>query len=392
MSTGKATWLVARREIVERTGQRSFQVSTGLTLLIIAAAVIVPSLLDLGGDRTIKVTATGGTPTEIAEAAKQGAPALDVKLAVTRVNTEAEARQRVDDGEAEVAVVGEPARLVVQDELDPDAGALLQQAAAQLTRARTVQGLGIEPSARDELLQPPPLETQAIDPQEGDGEAEGLASIAVILLYGQLLMYGYWISAGVVEEKASRIVEVLLSTISATALLRGKLLGLGILGFVQLLVVGAVGTGLAIATDVLDVPSGAAKTFAAVLAFFVLGYAFYAALYAVAGATVQRQEDLQGSTMPLTVLVLVGFFIGIQAVGNPDGGLAQVASYLPPTMPMILPVRLIAGDVAVWEVVVAVGISLLASALLLAAAVRIYRNAILRTGGKVRILDAWRAG
>lgn len=392
MTTSKATWLVARREIVERTRQRSFQVSTGLTLLIIAAAVIVPSLLDLGGDRTIEVTATGGTPTEIAQAAERAAPALDVKLAVTRVNTEAAARARVEDGKADVAVTGEPARLIADDEVDADAGALLQQAAAQLTRARTVQGLGIEPSARDDLLQPPPLATQALNPEEGDGEAEGLASIAVILLYGQLLMYGYWISAGVVEEKASRIVEVLLSTISAAALLRGKLLGLGLLGFVQLLVIGAVGTGLAVATDVLEVPSGAAKTFATVLAFFVLGYAFYAALYAVAGATVQRQEDLQGSTMPLTIVVLVGFFIGIQAVGNPDGGLAQVASFLPPTMPMILPVRIIAGDVAAWEVAAAVGLSLLASALLLAAGVRIYRNAILRTGGKVRIMDAWRAG
>ena len=392
MTTNRATLLVARREIVERARQRSFQVSTGVTLLILAAVILLPPLLGIGGDRTVTIVTSGEQAAEIARAAQAAESALDVELDVEAVRGDAQARARVEDGSADVAVVGDPPRLVAQDEVDTVAGALLQQAAAQLTRERAAAGLGVEPTVREELLSPPPLETQSIDPDEGGDEAEGLASIAVILLYGQLLVYGYWISAGVLEEKASRIVEVLLSTIPAKALLRGKLLGLGVLGFVQLLLVGALGTGLAIAADVLDVPSGAAKAFAYVLAFFVLGYAFYAAMYAVAGATVQRQEDLQSSTMPLTVFVIVGFFVGIEAVGEPDGTLAQVATFLPPTMPMVLPVRLLAGDVPAWEVVVAVALSLAASALLMALAVRVYTGAIMKTGGKVRMLDAWRAG
>jgi ABC-2 type transport system permease protein len=391
VSVRRAAALVARREIAERLRQRSFLVSTGVTLIILAAVILLPSILGFG-DRELTVRVAGPEAERIAREAARGAPALDLELRVEPAPSAQAARAAVREGSADIALAGTPPRIVVEDELDDDVGALIQQAAARQRAAAALAARGLDARERRAVLEPDPLPVDALAPDDGDGdEAVGLAAVAVILLYGQLLMYGTWIASGVVEEKASRIVEVLLATIPSRALLAGKLLGLGALGLGQLVVIGGLGAALTVATGVLDVPAGAWRTLATVVAFFVLGYALYASLYAVAGAIVQRQEDLQSSTMPLAVIVLAGFFVGIQALQEPDGGLAQAASFVPPTMPMVMPVRIITGEAAAWEVAVAVLILLATAAALVAAASRIYANAILRTGGRIRLREAWQA-
>ena len=123
----------------------------------------------------------------------------------------------------------------------------------------------------------------------------------------------------------------------------------------------------------------------------MLGYAFYAALFAVAGALVPRQEEVQNATTPITIVLFAAYFLGFQAASEPGGGLAQVLSFVPPTAAIVLPVRVIAGDVAAWQLVIGVLLLLVAAAALLAAAARIYANAVLRTGGRVKLAEAWRA-
>ena len=241
-------------------------------------------------------------------------------------------------------------------------------------------------------LTPDPLDVRALDPQPGEAEGAGaIAFFAVFLLYGQIFGYGFAVAAGVVEEKSTRVVEVILSTVTARQLLAGKVMGIGVVAMFQLLL--TVGTALAavVLTGFVELPQAAWPAIWAVVGWFVIGFTFYAALFAVAGSLVSRQEELQNVTTPLTMVVLVGFFLAFAALEDPSSTLARVASFIPPVAPMVMPARITLGEVAPWEVVASVVVCLASIAILIPLAARLYRGAILRTGARVRIADAWRA-
>jgi ABC-2 type transport system permease protein len=159
----------------------------------------------------------------------------------------------------------------------------------------------------------------------------------------------------------------------------------------QLTLIGIVGVLLAIATDSVDVPGDAIVALVVVLAFFLLGYAFYSAMFAVAGALVPRQEEIQNVTTPIQIVLFATYFLSFQAVSEPEGGLAQVLTFIPPTAAIVLPVRVISGGIPAWEIAVGTILLALGAAALLSAAARIYANAVLQTGSRVRLADAWRA-
>ncbi|MDP9401464.1 MAG: ABC transporter permease [Actinomycetota bacterium] len=131
--------------------------------------------------------------------------------------------------------------------------------------------------------------------------------------------------------------------------------------------------------------------FAVVLAFFVVGYAFYAALFAVAGALVPRQEEIQQTSTPITIVLFASFFLSFAALNDPGSTLARVLSFVPPSAPMVLPVRLIAGEVAAWEVALGVALLVLASAALLVVAARSTRARCWARGPRA-LAEALRAG
>jgi ABC-2 type transport system permease protein len=174
-------------------------------------------------------------------------------------------------------------------------------------------------------------------------------------------------------------------------LLAGKILGLGILGLVQIVALAVVGTVGALAFDVVDVPGQVIGTVVSVVLWFVIGYALYASIFAVAASLVSRQEDLGSVLTPTTILLVVGFIIAIQAAGDPTSTLATVTSFIPGLSPLVMPVRMAAGEAAWWEVVVAVVLMLVAIALIVRLGGRIYAGALLRTGGKIKMREALQA-
>jgi len=385
--TGRRAVLeVARREVVERVRERSFLVSTLVTLLIIAAVVVLPQVL--GGDgvqRKVAVASPAGA--ELAAAAQARARALDVTVDVRRA-APGEAERLVRDGEADAALVGDPVEVLARDGLDTELEAVLQGASAALRGQEALADEGVSPEAARAALAPPPLPVRAL---EGEGGDEGLAFIATFLLYGQLIGYGFWIAMGIVEEKASRVVEVLLGAVRPRDLLAGKVLGIGVVALGQLLLIGVVSVALALAVGALEVAGDALVPLAVVLGAFLLGYAFYACAFATAGALVPRQEEVQNVTTPLTLLLVASLFLAFAAIDDPGGGLARVATLLPPVAPMVLPVRLIAGEVPAWEVALSVLLLLAATAGLVRVAARVYRSAVLQTGSRIGLRAAWRA-
>ena len=217
-----------------------------------------------------------------------------------------------------------------------------------------------------------------------------MAFFAVLLLYGQLLTYGYWVAAGVVEEKASRVVEVILAAVRPRQLLAGKVLGLGVLALGHLLLITAVGLGAAAATGALDVDGHLVAGAALALAWFVAGYAFYSCAFACAGALVPRQEELQSVTMPLTMTIALSFLLSFAVTDTPDVTLAHVLAFVPTTAPLIMPGRIITGHAGAAEIAASLAVTLAAAAALVPLAGRVYEGGILRTGSAVKLREAWR--
>ena len=195
-----------------------------------------------------------------------------------------------------------------------------------------------------------------------------------------------------VEEKASRVVEVILSTIRPRNLLAGKVIGIGLLGLGNLLLTVGIGLVAAQVTGAIDVDGAIIGAAALALAWFIVGYAFYACAFACAGALVPRQEELQSTMTPLTLIILVAFFVSFAVLEDPDGTLAHVTAFIPMTAPMTMPPRIVTGDAPPWEIVASLAVTIGASLALIPLAARIYEGGILRTGSSLKLREAWRAG
>jgi ABC-2 type transport system permease protein len=377
--------LVARRELRSRLRDRSFLISTGITLLIVVAVAVVPAALGLGQTKFSVAFAPAATP--LAAPSQDLAHQLDVTLRVK--DAPADPEQAVRSGDLDAYVTAD--RIVVHKELDPQLGTILQTAARQAATQQQLAADGLSAAQIAALAQLPAPAVDALQPKDPKADTRrGIATVGAFVLYGQLLGYGFWVALGVVEEKSSRVVEVLLATVRPRALLTGKVLGVGALGLMQLLAVAVVGLVAGSASGAIDLTTDAIYPVALVLAWFVLGYAFYACAFAAAAARVSRQEDLNSVTTPMTMLVLVSFLATFYVSSSPDSVGARVLAVVPPFSALVNPVRIAGGDAAWWELPLAVLLMLAAVVGLVVVGARLYEGAVLRMGGTVSLRDAWR--
>jgi ABC-2 type transport system permease protein len=385
----RAIALVARREVSERIREKSFLVGLVVTLVIIALVAVLPTALGFGGDDEYTVGVTDPSAVPVAEAAAARAEGFDASVTVRRIAPD-QAGAALADGDVDAVLTTRGIR--GQEEPDSTLVTLLQSANREVRAAEALQDAGLGPAAARRALAPPPLVVTTVEPIDREAEERGgFAFFAVLILYGQLIGFGYFVAMGIVEEKSSRVVEVLLSTIRPTHLLAGKIIGLGILGLGQLIVLAVLGLGMAAAAGALDVDGEVLTAAGLALVWFVVGYAFYAAAFACAGSLVPRQEELQSVLTPLTLLLLISFFVSFAVLEDPDGTLATVVSFIPFAAPMTMPPRIALGEASAGEIIAAFAVTLLAAAALVPLAARIYSGAVLRTGAAVKLRDAWRA-
>jgi ABC-2 type transport system permease protein len=377
--------LIAGREISARVRDKNFIISSIVILVLLIGTLGLQVALNSGGDTTR--VGLVGDPALRAAIEAQG-KALDVDVAVRVLDDEAAARAAIEDDDVDgvlIAAAGQQPELLVEESASGPLQAVVQGAVAQLAVSEQLGAAGIS-------LDVPEVSVTAIDPQaDEEGQRVVVAIIGIGVLYGLLILFGQFVAQGVVEEKSSRVVELLLATMRPWQLLAGKIVGLGLLGLAQIVVITTVGVTGALAFDLVDIPGDLIGTAVGVVAWFVLGYAFYASIFATAASLVSRQEDLGTVLMPTSLLLVGSLIIGIQAAGNPGGTLARVTSYIPGLSPMVMPVRQAAGEVAAWEVGLAVVLMLVAIALVVRLGGRVYSAALLRTSGKTKLKDAFRA-
>jgi ABC-2 type transport system permease protein len=381
--------LVARREVTERVREKSFAISTGVSIAIIVLVAVLPQALGLGGTDEFTVGVADRAALPVAQAAARGADEFDARIAVEQL-APGEAGQALADGDVDVVLTGRAIR--AQDKPDDKLVNALQVANRQVRAVEALQSSDLSPEQQRAALAPPSLRLTTVEPVDPQQDRKGtLAFFAAMILYGQLIGYGYFVAMGVVEEKSSRVVEVLLSSIRARHLLAGKVIGLGILGLFQLLLIAALGLAAATAAGAIDVDNDVLAAAGMALVWFLVGYAFYASLFAAAGALVPRQEELQSVTTPLTLILLISFFVSFAVLDNPDGTLAHVTSFIPMTAPITMPARIALGAASPVEIAGALVVTLGCAALLIPLAGRIYSGAVLRTGSAVKLREAWRA-
>ena len=364
--------LVAHREIVERVRSRAFLVATAILLAGVALAASVPQLLK-DSKPTYELGVAGSSVTATVAAVPEVAREAGAAVYVHRVAA-ADVPTALKDGTLD-AVLVDGRRLVVRGEPAATLQAIVQSAAVA---AHTQPG-----ATRIELTH--------LD-GGGSATARSVAVGAAILLYVALILAANWVATGVVEEKSSRIVELMLAAIRPGEMLVGKLVGIGlvVLGQVAAAVAASVAAGTA--TGSFDLPHGVAGTALGVVGWFLLGYALFACLFAAAAALVSRQEDVPAVTTPLNVVLASGFLVAMTAAQHPDGALAQVMSIAPPFSPLLMPVRLAAGDVPVWQPLLAVPLALVAIGLAIWVAGRLYSRSVLHAGGRLSLRAALGGG
>ncbi|MFN0092432.1 MAG: ABC transporter permease [Acidimicrobiales bacterium] len=389
MSGAGAVWLVAVRELRERSRSRAFRASLVVMALVVAAVVALPSLLSGGGGRA-DVGLVGATPDGLGEAIQTQGEALGLVVRIERLDSTAAGEEAVRAGRLDVLVV-DAGLLEWRRQPDEQLRAVVVGAIQLTATLERAAAAGIGAATLAELVAPVPVENVQLGGVAGrsaDDETAALFMNVVLLMV--IATFGNLVLIGVVEEKASRVVEVLLARIRPRTLLAGKVLGIGLLGLGQVAITALAALVATSTVDDLDLPAARGAVLAWAVVWFVLGYALFAMVYGALGSLASRSEDAQSAAGPVTVVLIAGYWASFLAVGRPDSVWAVAASFVPPTAPFAMPSRVAMGAVAWWEPVAAAGLTLAAIAALVGIGGRVYANAILHTGPALKLRQVWR--
>jgi ABC-2 type transport system permease protein len=382
--------LVARRELAVRTHSAAFRLSTVILLAAAVAGIAITSAL-AGGPQRFTVAVTRQAPPGVAALVRADSGAAGLQVTAVPAAGRAAAVHLVEQGQATAAVAagGEIIwKAAPSSALQPVLAAAVQRAIITQRAA----SLGLPASATDRLLAPVRLSITQLHLQSQRTPRMLVAYISVLLLFMAIAVYGGYVLTGVVEEKSTRVVEVLLSRVPPASLLGGKITGIGLAGLAQFLTVAAAAAVTLLVTRPAGVPPGTVTAIPMLVVWFVLGFAFYATLYGSLGSLASRSEDAQAAAGPVIAVVAGTYVLAIMAITNPAAGWVTIASMLPPTAPIIMPLRAALVSVPPWQIAAAVILLLAAIYLLLRAGARLYRNAVLHTGARLRLRQAWRGG
>ncbi len=395
MSRWRSVWLVARREILERGRSRGFILSVAFTTLIVVGSFVVPALLFSGPD-VAKVGVVDPPPTTLEATITVIAKGADRALVFVPFADRAAAEAALKAGDVEAVVdvpadLSRPGEVVYKASADDFLQSVIGGAVASLRTNALLAGSGVDPGAlADAAAQPKAIE---LDPQTDADRARFLvANIGAVLILVGIFSFGFTVLTGVVEEKQSRVVEVVLSTVRARDLLMGKVLGIGVLGVVQLGVFVVAALIAAQLTSRLVLPSTTPGAIALLAVWFILGYTLYSTALGFLGALASRMEEASNASTPVTMIAMISYFVAIFAVASdPSGIVATVATFLPPSAPFVVPLRAAFDAIPPWQIGLSILVTMAAIYLLFVIGARVYAGAVLQMGGRMKIRDAWRS-
>jgi ABC-2 type transport system permease protein len=395
MSRGRSVWLVARREILERGRSRGFIFSVLFTTLLVIGSFVVPTVL-FDEDEPVRIGLVRPIPaglegTITATAAQFEQPVDLVPLDDVAAADAALASETVDVVAEVPSDLSSPGSIRFAKEADQGVSQVISASIIALRFQDILGDAGVEPGALIDAQQPPSVDS--LDPEtEADQSRFLFANIGAVLILIGIFSFGFTVLTGVVEEKQSRVVEVVLSTVRPRDLLMGKVLGIGILGLVQLVVFVVAALAAAVWTDRFVLPETTPSAIALLVVWFVLGYALYSTALGFLGALASRLEEASNASTPVTMIAMISYFVAIFAVINdPSGLVAQIATFVPASAPFVVPLRSAFDAISAVEVVIAIVITVIAIWALFVIGARVYAGAVLQTAGRMKIRDAWRS-
>jgi ABC-2 type transport system permease protein len=296
----------------------------------------------------------------------------------------------VRGGDLDVLVV-DARRLEWGGRADEQLRALVTGAIQLVALQQRAAAAGLSPEDLRALVAPVPVQDVELGSVAGRSpDDETAAFVMTVVLFLAITTYGNLVLSGVVEEKASRVVEVLLARLPARTLLAGKVAGIGLLGLAQVALTALAALVAVTMVDAVQVPAAQGAVLAWAVVWFLLGYGLYAMVYGALGSLASRTEDAQSVAGPVNAVLVVGYLASFAAIGQPDSGWAQLLSLFPLTAPLAVPSRIAMGAAAWWEPILAVVLTVATIAGLVDLGGRMYARAILHTGPRLRLRDVWR--
>ena len=385
----RQTWLVALREMRERSRSRAFQISLVIMVLVIVGVIVAPSLIATG-EHTKDVGITGVISNELADAIESQGASVGATVRVHSYDTVAAGEDAVRQGDVDVLVVGSE-RLEWRRQTDEELRAVVIGAIQVVTVRERAAAAGISPDDLVVLVSPAPLEEVELGSVAGRSpDDETAVMLMMVLLFIAISTYGNLVLTGVVEEKTSRVVEVLLARMPARTLLTGKVGGIGLLGLAQFGITALAALVALNVVDSVDVPAARGAVIGWAVVWFVLGYALYAMVYGALGALASSAEDAQSVAGPVMLVLIAGYFASFATIGKPDSAVAILLSFFPMTAPLSMPARIAMGATSWWEPLLSVALTSAAILGLVRFGGRVYARAILHDGPTLHLRDALR--
>lgn len=376
--------LVGERCLLENVKSKAFRIVTAILLLISIAAVVLPQVFS-GGATTYTLATVGPAPQGIKAALSGAAGSGDFSVSYLVEPDSAAVQQAVRDGEATVGLAD--GTIYTAADGGGSFSALLSQAVMSGETVRQLQQAGLSPQQVADLqsIQAP---AQVALGRTDDQSRSGVGFLVGIVLYMALTFAGSAIATTVATEKSTRISEVLLAVLRPSQILVGTVVAVGVVTLAQLLVL-TVPLAIAVSlTDSIGLPPVAAGDLILAIVWFGLGFALYAFVFAATAALVDKVTEVTSAVLPVTLLLLGGYLLGITVVvADPSSVASVLASIFPFSAPLAMPIRWASGEVPVIQLVLAMLLTAATALALVALASRMYGRALLITGRRVRIRE-----
>jgi len=381
----QAWWIVASREMSVKIRDRGFLISTLVLLALILGTLGAQVAIAASGEK-VTVAAAGAESGKVINAADALADQAgeSVKITWNPMASDAAVKAAVLSDQVDAGLQATPDGWMLIGKTDRKTTAAIWIGAAVQQSALVRNAAAVFQSPAD-LARGGALKYTLLSPDETpEMVAKGTTTVFGFLFYLVAVLLGASLATSIVEEKQNRIVEIIASSIRLRYLLLGKIIGNTLMALAQMVVFAAVGVIGLLTMGKSDILEQITPGLGWFFLFYGVGIAVLASIFAAAGSMSGRIEDITSTTTPTTAVVAVVVIAGISASGT----LLTVLSFLPLTSTITMPGRIVAGDTSWWEPVASLLISLVAAVFVILVSERIYRRALMQTGGKLSIRQA----
>ena len=410
-------WIIFKQAYVTKAKTKSFVITTAIMVAVIFLFANVSKIIDTIQDVTsdgdseetlLVIDHSGELATKLEEQFTGNETGIQVELTneSEETLTEQVTSEEIDSfltlslDETNTIV----ANYTTMSAMDFSLPSTIQDALQSIQTEMKSEELSLSVDQVQTLFTPIQFEQNNVSPsaksEEELNQARVLVYVLMFVIYFAVILYSNMIATEVATEKSSRVMEILISSVSPVKHMFAKVLGIGTLGLTQIVVYGLAGF-IAFKTSASEIPGGFSDFFSIsdinpmtlvyAVVFFILGYFLYATLAALLGSLVSRTEDVNQMIMPMTMLIVIAFILAATGLSNPEWGYLQITSYIPFFAPLVMFLRVGMLDLPLWEPLLSIGIMLLTIFILGWFGARVYKGGVLMYGPSRTLKDIRKA-